>query len=279
VQATAFLAHPYQIPTIGWPSDIASWRIEDLKTFFATYYAPNNCTLILVGDVEPKSAIALARQYFEPIPAHAPPQPVRTQEPEQQGERRVNIEADAQTPLLHFAYHALPGSDPRQPALELLTRILTDGDASRLHRVLVEEKKVAISADGYVDRGFDPGLAWFLLTLPAGADTKQAEAIFDIEIERLRDGGVTPQELARARSQALADFWRGLATIDGKAQALGQYAVLQGGYQRLFEAPRAYESVTADDIRKLAADLLRPGNRTVGVLTAASAAPGQGEGR
>jgi zinc protease len=89
VQATAFLAHPYQIPTIGWPSDIQSWRIEDLKTFFATYYAPNNCTLILVGDVEPKSVIALARQYFEPIPAHAPPEPVRTQEPRQEGERRV----------------------------------------------------------------------------------------------------------------------------------------------------------------------------------------------
>ncbi len=69
--------------------------------------------------------------------------------------------------------------------------------------------------------------------------------MFDLEIERLRDGGVTAQELARARSQALADFWRGLATIDGKAQALGQYAVLQGGYQRLFDAPRAYESVTA----------------------------------
>ncbi|MGH8237691.1 MAG: M16 family metallopeptidase, partial [Steroidobacteraceae bacterium] len=279
VQATAYLAHPYQIPTIGWPSDIASWRIEDLKTFFATNYAPNNCTLVLVGDVEPKSALALARQYFEPIPAHAPPEPIRTQEPPQQGERRVIIEAEAQTPLLQFAYHALSGSDPRQPALELMTRILTDGDASRLHRVLVEEQKLAISADSYLDRGFDPGLAWFLLTLPAGADTKKAETAFDLEIERLRGGGVTAQELARARSQALADFWRGLATIDGKAQALGQYAVLQGGYQRLFEAPRAYESVTAQDISKLAADLLRPGNRTVGVLNAASTTSAQGEGR
>jgi zinc protease len=278
VQATAYLAHPYGIPTIGWPSDIQAWRIEDLKKFFATHYAPNNCTLVLVGDIEPKSAIALARQYFESIPSHAPPDAIRTKEPVQEGERRVNIEADAQSPLLQFAYHAISGADPQQPALELLTRILTDGDASRLHRVLVEEQKIAISADSYVDRGFDPGLAWFLLTLPAGADTQKAEAAFDREIERLRNGGVTAQELARARSQALADFWRGLSTIDGKAQALGSYAVLQGGYQRLFDAPKAYESVTADDIRKLAADLLRPSNRTVGVLTAKAAA-GQGEGR
>jgi zinc protease len=277
VQATAYLAHPYGIPTIGWPSDIQSWRIEDLKSFFATHYAPNNCTLVLVGDVEPKSAIALAKQYFESIPSHAPPDAIRTKEPEQEGERRVNIEAEAQSPLLQFAYHALSGADPRQPALELLTRILTDGDASRLHRVLVEEQKLAISADSYIDRGFDPGLAWFLLTLPAGGDAQKAEAVFDREIERVRDGGVTAQELARARSQALADFWRGLATIDGKAQALGSYAVLEGGYKRLFDAPSAYESVTADDIRKLAAELLRPGNRTVGVLTAKAAA-GQGEG-
>ena len=278
VQATAYLAHPYGIPTIGWPSDIQSWRIEDLRSFFATNYAPNNCTLVLVGDVEPKSAIALAKQYFESIPAHAPPEAIRTKEPAQEGERRVNIEAEAQSPLLQFAYHSLSGADPRQPALELLTRILTDGDASRLHRVLVEEQKLAISADSYIDRGFDPGLAWFLLTLPAGADTQKAEAVFDREVERLRDGGVTAQELTRARSQALADFWRGLATIDGKAQALGSYAVLQGGYLRLFDAPRSYESVTADDIRKLAAELLRPGNRTVGVLTAKAAA-GQGESR
>jgi zinc protease len=278
VQATAFLAHPYGIPTIGWPSDIQSWRIEDLKSFFATNYAPNNCTLVLVGDVEPQSAIALARQYFEPIPSHAPPDAIRTKEPEQEGERRVNIEADAQSPLLQFAYHALSGADPRQPALELLTRILTDGDASRLHRVMVEEQKLAISTDSYIDRGFDPGLAWFLLTLPAGGDAQKAEAVFDREIERVRDSGVTAQELARARSQALADFWRGLATIDGKAQALGSYAVLQGGYKRLFDAPGAYESVTADDIRKLATELLRPGNRTVGVLTAKAVA-GQGAGR
>jgi len=278
VQATAYLAHPYGIPTIGWPSDIQSWRIEDLKGFFATHYAPNNCTLVLVGDVEPQSAIALAKQSFESIPAHAPPTAIRTKEPPQEGERRVNIEAEAQSPLLQFAYHALSGADARQPALELLTRILTDGDASRLHRVLVEEQKLAISADSYIDRGFDPGLAWFLLTLPAGGDAQKAEAVFDSEIERVRSDGITPQELARARSQALADFWRGLATIDGKAQALGSYAVLQGGYERLFDAPGAYESVTADDIRKLATELLRRGNRTVGVLTAKAVA-GQGEGQ
>jgi len=280
VQATAFLAHPYGIPTIGWPSDIESWSLQDLKTFFVANYAPNNCTMVLVGDVDPRSAIALARKLFEPLPRQPPPPPIRTIEPAQRGERRVNVEADAQTPLLQFAYHALAGSDERWPALDLLARILTDGDASRLHRVLVEERKLAISVGSHIDDGFDPGLAWFFLSLPAGGDLQTAETVFTNEIERLIEDGIDAGELARARNQAMADFWRGLATIDGKAQALGTYAVLRGGHEKLFDTPRLYESVTAETIRTLAAELLRPANRTVGVLAARAPkeerAPGEG---
>ena len=269
VQAAAFVAHPYGIPTIGWPADIEAWQLDDLKKFFATYYAPNNCTMVLVGDVDPAKVIALARKYFESIPAHQPPAAIRTVEPQQQGERRVAVEGTAQTPLLQFAYHGIAGADARMPALELLMRILTDGDASRLHRVLVEEQKLAIEADGHYDVGFDPGLVWFFLALPAEGDRARAETAFDQEIARIRSAGVTAEELARARNQALGDFWRGLATIDGKAEALGSYAVMKGGYQKLFEAPRAYESVSAEDVKKLAAELLLSSNRTVGVLIAA----------
>jgi zinc protease len=276
VQATAFLAHPYGIPTIGWPSDIEAWTLEDLKSFYGTYYAPNNITMVLVGDFDPKSVLALARESFESIPAQPQPEPIRTKEPEQKGERRVNIVAEAQTPLLQFAYHGIAGSDQRGPALELLARILTDGDASRLHRVLVEEQKLAISADSYIEAGFDPGTVWFMLSLPAGGELARAESVFNNEIEKVITTGVTQAELDSARNQALAAFWRGLATIDGKAQALGTYAVLQGGHERLFSAPSAYEQVTPEDVKKVAAELLRQTNRTVGVLAAAqSTSPGE----
>ena len=176
------------------------------------------------------------------------------------------IEADAQTPLLQFAYHSLAGPDPQLPALELLLRILTDGDASCLHRALVEEQKIAISADGHLEAGFDPGLTWLFLSLPSDGDLERAEKAFDAEIERIRKDGVTKGELDRSRNQAIADFWRELATINGKADQLGLYAVMRGGHQKLFDAPAAYERVTVDDVKKLAADILRPGNRTVGVL-------------
>src|SRR5689334_24851577 len=102
VQATAFVAHPYQIPTIGWPADIQSWKQEDLQKFFKTNYAPNNCTLIMVGDLSAEEGFALAKKYLEPIPRQEPPPPVRTVEPEQLGEKRVAIERPAPTPLVYY---------------------------------------------------------------------------------------------------------------------------------------------------------------------------------
>src|SRR5689334_18604050 len=95
VQATAFVAHPYQNPTVGWPADIQGWKIEDLQKFFKTNYAPNNCTLILVGDVSAEEGFAFAKKYLEPIPRQDPPPPVRTVEPEQLGEKRVYVQRDA----------------------------------------------------------------------------------------------------------------------------------------------------------------------------------------
>jgi zinc protease len=170
VQATAFVAHPYQIPTIGWPADIQSWKVEDLQKFFKTNYAPNNCTLILVGDVSADEAFAMAKRYLEPIPRQAPPPPVRTTEPEQLGEKRVNVERNAQTPLMYLAYKSPAANDPQGPAINLLVSILTEGDSSRLHRLLVEEKKLAIQVGGAFQEGFDPGLTWLTLTLPEGAE-------------------------------------------------------------------------------------------------------------
>jgi len=271
VQAAAFVAHPYHIPTIGWPSDIESWKIEDLKEFFQRNYAPNNCTLVLVGDLDPQATIALARKYFEAIPAREGPKQIVTKEPPQTGERRVTLLTDAQTPLVQFAYHGIASADPRSPTLELLMRILADGDASRLHRALVEEQKLAISADGFVQSGFDPGLVWFYLSLPSDGDIAAAEKAFDAQIDKVRQNGVSQAELVRAKNQALADFWRGQATIDGKAEALGSYAVMKGGYEKLFDAPQAYERVTLEDIKKLAGELLVTRSRTVGLLPVAAA--------
>jgi zinc protease len=266
VQASAFLAHPYRIPTIGWPSDIQSWSMADLQNFFRNYYAPNNCTLILVGAVEADEVFALARKYFGPIAQREPPPPVRTREPEQLGERRLVLERPGQNPLVHYAYHAISASDPREPALNLLQTILVGGQASRLNRALVEQKKLAVAIGGGWPEGFDANVFVIHAVLPAGGAVADFERALDAELELIVQQGVTDQELRRAKNLVAADFWRGVSTIDGKARLLGEYAVMHGDYKLLFAAPAAYERVTREDVMTIARQVFDTAKRTIGVL-------------
>ena len=268
VQSNAFVAHPYQIPTIGWPADIQSWKIEDLQKFFKTNYAPNNCTLILVGDVSAEEGFALAKKYLEPIPRQEPPPPVRTVEPEQLGEKRVYVERNALTPLMYLAYKSPAANDPQGPAINLLVSILTEGDSSRLHRLLVEEKKLAIEVGGSFQEGFDPGLTWLTLTMPEGADVAAVERVLDGALAQVVSQGVTEAELTRAKNLYASSFWKQLATINGKASLLGSFEVFEGDYKKLFDSPATYEKVTREDVQKAAALVFQKNHRTVGVLTA-----------
>jgi zinc protease len=272
MQATAFVAHPYQIPTIGWPSDIEGWKIDDLRAYYQQYYAPNNAVMFVVGDVDPAAVFRLADQYVGAIPAQPAPPPVTTVEPPQLGERRITIERDAQTPLLAMAWHAAAAPDRETRVMEVLLSILGDGESSRLYRRLVDQEQAAVDVGTALDQGFDPGLAWVYAVVPPGGDVAKTEQLVDEEIARLTRDGPTPEELAKARNQALAGFWRGLETISGKAQALGTYEVFHGDYRKLFDAPAAYEGITQDDVRKAASAMLRPGNRTVGHLVPPSTA-------
>jgi zinc protease len=266
VQATAFVAHPYRIPTIGWPSDIKAWTLADLQNFYHTWYAPNNCTLVLVGDLDAEQAFALVEKYYGPIARGPAAQPVRTTEPEQQGERRLTLERSGQNPLLLLAYHAVAADDARAPALNLLQTILTGGDAARLHRALVEERKLAVEISSGWSEGYDPNLYLISATLPEGGSPAELETALNAELARVAKDGVTPAELARAKNQQAAQFWRGVATLDGKARLLGEFAVLHGDYHQLFAAPAAYEAVTAAQVLAVARDVFKPAQRTVGIL-------------
>jgi zinc protease len=173
--------------------------------------------------------------------------------------------------------------------MEVLLAILGGGESSRLYQRLVERERAAVDVGTELEQGFDPGLAWVYAVVPPGGQVARAEALIDEEIARLASGGPTEAELAKARKQALAGFWRGLQTISGKAQALGEYEVFHGDYRKLFDAPEAYANITAAQVREAAAKVLTKRNRSVGILeppasaTAQSAAPGaaaqEGAGR
>ena len=268
VRATAYVAHPYRNPVIGWPSDIENWTQQDLEAFFETYYAPNNLMMVFSGDVTPEEIYLLADQHRSSIPRQEPPPAITTVEPEQQGTRRVLVETSAQTPLLHIAFHSGAEGDPKTLHLELLLAVLAEGNSSRLHQALVEQEQLALDVSAWQSGGFDPGLAYFSMTLTPGGDPLAAEARLLDLLEQVAAEGVTDAELTKARNLRIASFWRSLQTINGKASAIGNYEVFTGDYENLFAVPEDLALTTAADLQAVAADVFRRNNMTVGVLRA-----------
>ncbi|MEO1204022.1 MAG: pitrilysin family protein, partial [Pseudomonadota bacterium] len=200
VIATAFVAHPYQFPVIGWPSDIEAWSQDDLESYFRTYYAPNNTVVVVAGDVTAAEILDHAASYFGTIPAQAPPAEIRTVEPPQQGQRRVTVSSAGQAPLLHLAFHTGRATDDDALALDVLMNILVSGASSRLNRALVEDEQLAISVDHFREGSLDPGLAYLYLTLPPGADVAAAEARTFELLAEVVENGVLPAEVDKARN-------------------------------------------------------------------------------
>lgn len=266
VRAVAFVAHPYGIPVIGWPSDIETWSIADLQRHFKTYYAPNNATLVVVGDVDPTQLVALVKRTLGRIPSQPPPRPVTTKEPEQRGMRRLVVQKEGQLAIVEAAFHAVAANDPRYPAAELLKAVLIGGESSRIHRRLVETERVAVDVSCLLDDGFDPGLMTFQITVSEGTDPARVEALLFEELGRIAADGPTAAELQKARNQALTTFWDMMRTIDGKAWALGNWETFRGGWRGAMTAAGAWDAVTAEQVREAAAQILRPDNATVGVL-------------
>lgn len=266
LMATAFTAHPYQFPVVGWPSDIEGWQMEDLQAFYRTYYAPNNSTLVIAGDVDVQQVFKLAEQTMGRIPAAALPRPISTVEPEQRGERRLVFKRPGQTPLLLVGYRAPAAAAPERPAFDLLNAILTGGDASRLHRLLVEDSGLAVSVSAWNEGEFDPGLMKIAVEIPADGEVAKVEAALYAALDDVARQGVSEAELGKARKQSLAAFWTELSTIEGKAAMLGEYASFHGDWKALFSTPQRYAAVRAADLQALAARMFSADARTVAIL-------------
>ena len=266
VMATAYVAHPYQIPVIGWPSDIQHWSMSDLKSYFRTYYAPNNATMVVAGDVTPEEIFRLAEKYFGPIPAQPRPARVGPAEPPQMGERRLVVRKTGQVPLLEAVFHVGTPRDPDFEALDLLHVILTSGESSRLYRRLVDQERAVVGVTSWVMEGFDPGLFGIQATLAAGRRPEDVERILYEELDRLGREGPSEAELKKAKNIRLSGYWETLERISGKASALGDHQVLRGDWKSLFSRPARYEAVKARDVQALARKVFDEKNRTVGIL-------------
>jgi zinc protease len=264
--AAAFIAHPYHWPVIGWASDIESWTMDDLKAHFKMGYAPNNCLLVATGDVTPQQILALARKYLEPIPSQPPPPPIRTREPEQLGERRVVVRRPANLPILMVGFHVGATRDPESVVWDLLEAILTTGRSSRLYQRLVEKDQLVLNVRGGATPSLDPGLFSLAMQVRSGKSPAAVETALYDELDRLAREGVTPAELNKARNQILANFYRGLKTIAGKANLLGTYEVFYGDWSRVNQVAAALDKVQPEDVQRVAKKIFTDRNRTVATL-------------
>lgn len=266
VQATAFTAHPYMWPVIGWESDIKNWTKADLQNYFHTYYAPNNCLVVISGDVKFDEVKKLAEKYFESIPSGPKPREIHTVEPEQKGERRIFVQREVPTPYLLITYHVPQTGSDDYYALELLNDILSNGSSSRLYKSLVEEQQLAIEVGTYYPNAFDPTLFYFYAiandNIPA---SKLENAIYE-EINKIINDGIKEDELQKVKNQKLMEFYRTTQTINGMSNTIGTYELFFGDYKKLFTAPEDFKKVKKEDIQSVAKKYFTKQNRTVGIL-------------
>jgi predicted Zn-dependent peptidase len=272
LNGTAYLAHPYQWPVGGWMADLDAITVPDCREFFTRYYAPNNATIVVVGDLKPDRAIALIGKAYGSLPAQeAPPRTVRN-EPPQRGERRATLRRAAQLPAVALAWHVPPTDSIEVFPLDLLAIILGTGDSSRLARVLIHEKELATQVFVRNDWRADPSLFLVYAEARPGVTAAALEAAVLQEVDRLGREEVADAELRKAKNIRTTDQVRELKTNDGKALQIGLFEMYFGGHTRLFTALRTYEAVTKGDLRIVAMRHLAADNRTVIVLDPAAPA-------
>jgi zinc protease len=264
--ATAYIAHTYQWPVVGWMSDIEHWTMEDLKHHFEMGYSPSNATMVVVGDVTPEEIFQLCEKYIEPIPSHAPPPPVTTVEPEQLGERRLVVHKPAELPLLAIGYHLPKTNTPDFYAVNILRTVLYQGESSRMYQRLVDKDQIALDVSSFSSPAFDPTLEEIFVQPKQGVDPLACEKALYEELERAKSSTITDQELEKAKNIRLVEFYHQMRTISGRANTIGTYEVFFGDYRKLFEAAKNYAAVTKEDVQRVAKTYFGPNNRTVATL-------------
>ncbi len=266
LSANAYLAHPYMWSVVGWMSDLNAITLEQCREYHRIHYAPNNATVVIVGDFNTEEALKLVEKYYGKIPRQEEPPPVVTVEPPQRGERRVYVYRQAQLPMLLAGYHIPDINSEDLPALQVAASILSEGESSRIYRKMVYEDQIALYAGGSVDESKDPSLFYAYCGMNIGRDIEEGEKeLFDI-IEGLAENPPTEDELQKVKNQAEADFLMSLQTNMYKGYNLGFYQTVAGDWREMLKKVDKIRSVTAEKVAEVASKYLVPRNRTTVIL-------------
>ena len=264
--ALAFLAHPYRWPVIGWMSDIEAITRQDCERYFRSYYAPSNCTLVLVGDFEADAAMREIERLYGGIAPGEPLPAVTTGEPRQKGARRAEIRYPSQAAALLAGFRGPSGRDPDSLVLDLIETALSSGEGARLKRALVYEQELCVDSHVYYGWRMDPGLFEISLKLNPGVDPQRAESSLWAELSRLSDEQISERELERAKNLVRNQLLRALSTTNGRAHTIGQMEVMLGTWRAMLDLPDRYASITAADVQRVARKTFAPHRRNVVTL-------------
>ena len=265
VYGQAFTVHPYKHSTIGSMDDLEAASVEDVREFFRTYYVPTNATLTIVGDVDSAQAADMVTRYFGRIPK--PDRPVPRDipvEPPPKGPRRVTVEERWPLPVVVVAHHITFDGHPDSYPLHVASKILSDGQSSRIYKTLVYETGIALAAAGVGNLMEHPNLFYAFAIVQPGHSPADAELALVEELDRLRIQPVSERELARAKNQFTRDYVLGRETVQQKASVLAHAAVLHNndvaGADAEFDM---FQRVTAADVQRVARTYFAPEGRLV----------------
>ena len=271
MMSTIYQEHPYHNPVIGWMSDLQMLTVNDAKVWYKRWYASNNATLVIAGDVKPGEVFALAQRYYGAIPKHVLPARRNYTEPQQVGIKRLVVKAPAELPQLVMAYHTPTLKNPRQDwkpyALDMLAGVLDGNESARLNKHLVREQQVASAAGASYDstsRG--PSLFTLDATPSTGKTVQDVEAALREEIALLVKDGVSEDELKRVKAQVMAGEVYKRDSVFYQAMQIGQLESIGLGYQAIPVMLEKLQAVTAEQVQQVAKEFLQDDNLTVAVL-------------
>jgi predicted Zn-dependent peptidase len=261
----AFTVHPYRHMTIGSMQDLEAASINDVRDFFRTYYVPNNATLVIAGDFDSKEALGLVSQYFGRIPTSGKPVPRDIpKEPPQTRERRVRLEENWPLPAVVVAHHITFDGDPDSYPLHVASKVLSDGQSSRIYRKLVYEKGFALAAFGQGNLIEDPNLFYAVAIVQPGHTPEETIDALIAELDRLRNEPISAAELQQAKNQFARDYVFSRESNKDKAEILGHAVVLHKGDITTADAEfDIFMNITAEDVQRVARRYFTPENRLV----------------
>jgi zinc protease len=280
-QAIAFRAHPYGRPVVGFMNDLENMTAADAREWYRTWYAPNNAILVVVGDVKTADVLKLARQYFEPLTPRILPMRKPQKEPAQIGERRAIVKAPGKLPYLSMGFHvptlvglelssgAITPEQVWEPyALDVLAGVLSGNDSARLNQKLVRETSLAVDVGaGYDSTSRGRESLFELVGTPAeGKTVAELEAALIAEIEKIKTGGVTQQELDRVKAAVIASDIYQRDSMFYQAMQIGQLETMGYSWRLLDEYPEKLKAITSEQIQVVAKKYLVKDNMTIATL-------------